>query len=39
MKGVEGVVEKIIRERISIDEMQFRFMPGHGKTDAISIVR
>ena len=28
MKGMERVIEKIIRERISIDDMQFGFMPG-----------
>ena len=27
MKGIERVIEKIIRERISIDDMQFGFMP------------
>ena len=27
MKGMERVIEKIIRERISIDDMQFGFMP------------
>ena len=39
MKGIERVIEKIIRERISIDDMQFRFMPGCGTTDAIFILR
>ena len=39
MKGIERVIEKIIRERISIDDMQFGFMPGRGKTDAIFILR
>ena len=39
MKGIERVIEKIIRERISIDDMQFGFMPGHGTTDAIFILR
>ena len=34
MKGMERVIEKIIRERISIDDMQFGFMP-----DAIFILR
>ena len=28
MKGIERVIEKIIRERISFDDMQFGFMPG-----------
>ena len=39
MKGMERVIEKIIRERISIDDMQFGFMPGCGTTDAIFILR
>ena len=39
MKGIERVIEKIIRERISIDDMQFGLMPGCGTTDAIFILR
>ena len=39
MKGIERVIEKTIRERISIDDMQFGFMPGRGTTDAIFILR
>ena len=39
MKGMERVTEKITRERISIDDMQFGFMPGRGTTDAIFILR
>ena len=39
MKGVERVIEKIIRQRIHIDNMQFGFMPGRGTTDAIFILR
>ena len=39
MKGIERVIEKIIRERISMDDMQFGFMPGRGTTDAIFILR
>ena len=39
MKGMERVIEKIIRESISIDDMQFGFMPGRGTTDAIFILR
>ena len=31
--------EKITRERVSIDEMQFGFMPGRGTTDALFILR
>ena len=38
VKGIERVIEKIIRE-ISIDDMQFGFMPGRGTTDAIFILR
>ena len=38
MKGIERVIEKVIRERISIDDMQFGFMPGRGTTDAIFIL-
>ena len=36
---MERVIEKIIRERIYIDDMQFGFMPGRGTTDAIFILR
>ena len=39
MKGIERVIEKIIRKRNSIDDMQFGFMPGRGTTDAIFILR
>ena len=39
MKVIERVLEKIIRERIAIDDMQFGFMPGRGTTDAIFILR
>ena len=39
MKALERVLEKVIREMINIDEMQFGFMPGRGTTDAIFIVR
>ena len=39
MKGIERLIEKIIRERISIDDMQFGFMPGRGTTDAIFTLR
>ena len=33
------MIEKIILERISIDDMQFGFMPGRSTTDAIFILR
>ena len=39
LKVVERVIEKIIRECIVIDDMQFGFMPGRGTTDAFFIVR
>ena len=33
MKELESVLEKRIRCRVSIDNMQFGFMPGKGTTD------
>ena len=40
MKGIERVMmEKIIREKVFIDDMQFGFMLGLGTTDAIFILR
>ena len=36
---VERVLEKIGRDLVSIDEMQFGFVPGRGTTDAIFIIR
>ena len=33
------VVERVIRDCIGFDDMQFGFMPGRGSTDAIFIVR
>ena len=39
MKVLERVLEKRIRERVKIDDMQFGFTPGKGTTDAIFIVR
>ena len=39
LKVVERVVEKIIREQVNINDMQFGFMPGKGTTDAIFILR
>ena len=39
MKVLERVLEGLIRDRVSIDGMQFGFMPGRGTTDTISIVR
>ena len=39
MKVIERVMEKIFRERVFIDGMQFGFAPGRGTTDAIFILR
>ena len=38
LKVVERVIEKFICASISIDEMQFGFMPGRGTTDAFFIL-
>jgi len=39
MKVLERVVEKRVRSKVHIDDMQFGFRPGKGTTDAIFIVR
>ena len=39
MKEIERVMEKIIRERVFIDDIQFGFMPGRGKTDTKFVFR
>ena len=39
MNVLERVLEKRIRCEVSIDNMQFGFMPGKGTTDAIVIMR
>ena len=39
VKVLERVLEKWIRCQVSIDNMQFGFMPGKGTTDAIFIMR
>ena len=39
MKMLERVLGKRIRCQVSIDNMQFGFMPGKGTTDAIFIMR
>ena len=39
MKVLERVLEKRIRCQVSIDNMQFGFMPGKGTTDATFIWR
>src|SRR2546425_7509361 len=39
LKVLERVIETQIRKIVKIDEMQFKFRPGKGTTDAIFIVR
>ena len=39
MKVLERVIEKRVRSKVSINDMQFGFRPGRGTTDAIFIVR
>ena len=39
MKVFERVIEKRVRRKVNLDEMQFGFRPGRGTTDAIFIVR
>ena len=39
MKVLKRMVERLIRQRVEIDEMQCGFMLGCGTTDAIFIVR
>ena len=39
MMVIERVIDKLLRERIDIDEMQFGFVPGRGTTDAIFLLR
>ena len=39
MKVMERILEKRLRDKISIDEMQCGFMPGRGTVDAIFMVR
>ena len=39
MKVLEKMLEKKIRCQVSIDDMQFGFMPGKGTTNAIFIMR
>ena len=39
MKVLEHIINAVIRDKVSIDEMQFGFMPGRSTTDAIFILR
>jgi hypothetical protein len=39
MKVLERVIEKKVRSKVVINDMQFGFRPGRGTTDAIFIVR
>ena len=39
MKVLERVIEKRVRSKVSINDMQFGFRTGRGTTDAIFIVR
>ena len=39
MKILERIIERLIRENVNIDDMQFRFMKGRGTIDAIFTVR
>ena len=39
MKVLERVLEKSIRCQVSVDNMQYGFMPGKGTTDAIFIIQ
>ena len=35
---IERIVERLVREKVNIDNMQFGFMSGHGTTEAIFLV-
>ena len=39
MNVMEGVLEKRIYRIVTVDEMQFGFMPGRGTIDAVFILR
>ena len=39
IKVLERIVDCLIRQLVSIDDSQFGFIPGSGKTDAIFVVR
>ena len=38
MKVQEGVLEKRLRQKVKIDDIQFGFVPGKGTVDAIFMV-
>lgn len=39
LKITEGIMEKLIRQHMDIDEMEVGFMPGCGIVNAISVLR
>ena len=39
MKVIERIVDSLVRQKVTIDESQFGFVPGRGTTDAIFVVR
>ena len=39
MKIIERVLESRIQELVNIDSIQFGFMPGRGKTDALFVMQ
>ena len=39
MKILKRIVDRLIRQLVSIDDSQFGFVPGRGTTDAIFVVR
>ena len=39
MKAVERIADRLIREQVDIDDIQFGFMTGRGTTDPIFIVK
>ena len=38
-RGLERIVDGLIRQLVSIDDFQFGFVPGRGTTDTIFVVR
>ena len=39
MKRVERKLERMIRELVNVDRMQFGFIPDRGTTDALFVVK